>query len=79
MITSWNKFCFTTGYLEARVSLPTSCKTPGPWPGTLKSFLSFTLQLIDTWANLAVWTMGNLGRPGYMATTDGVFSNNEIH
>lgn len=51
MVQSWNKFCFTTGYIEVNLSLPGSPEAPGFWPG--------------------VWTMGNLGRAGYGATTDG--------
>ncbi|TRM60176.1 beta-glucan synthesis-associated [Schizophyllum amplum] len=53
MIQSWNKFCFTTGYVEAKVSLPGNVNSPGFWPG--------------------VWTMGNLGRAGYGATTEGMW------
>ncbi|EJD00925.1 glycoside hydrolase family 16 protein [Fomitiporia mediterranea MF3/22] len=53
MLTTWNKFCFTTGYIEARVSLPGSSDVPGLWPG--------------------IWTMGNLGRAGYGATTEGMW------
>lgn len=54
MVQTWNKFCFTSGYIEVSVQLP----APGPtaqgyWPG--------------------VWTMGNLGRAGYRATTDGMW------
>ncbi|KAF8442849.1 glycoside hydrolase family 16 protein [Boletus edulis BED1] len=33
MITSWNKLCFTTGYLEVSLSLPGSSQSPGFWPG----------------------------------------------
>jgi beta-glucanase (GH16 family) len=33
MIQSWNKFCFTGGYIEAAVSLPGSPDAPGFWPG----------------------------------------------
>lgn len=33
MLTSWNKFCFTTGYVEVSVSLPGSPSAPGLWPG----------------------------------------------
>lgn len=33
MLTSWNKFCFTTGYIEVSVSLPGSPNAPGLWPG----------------------------------------------
>ncbi|KAI3607332.1 glycoside hydrolase family 16 protein [Moniliophthora roreri] len=54
MVQSWNKLCFTSGYVEIAAKLP----APGPsaqgyWPGA--------------------WTMGNLGRPGYRATTDGMW------
>jgi beta-glucanase (GH16 family) len=33
MLTSWNKICFTTGYVEVSVSLPGSSDTAGLWPG----------------------------------------------
>lgn len=32
MLHSWNKFCFTTGYIEVAVSLPGSPRAPGFWP-----------------------------------------------
>jgi beta-glucanase (GH16 family) len=51
MITTWNKMCFTTGYIEVSVSMPGTPTAPGLWP--------------------AAWTMGNLGRAGYGATTEG--------
>ncbi|KAJ1309915.1 hypothetical protein OPQ81_006674 [Rhizoctonia solani] len=53
MLQTWNKFCFTTGYIEVAVSLPGNAQTPGYWPGA--------------------WTMGNLGRAGYGATTEGTW------
>jgi len=53
MLQSWNKFCYTTGYVEVSLSLPGTTQTPGFWP--------------------AVWSMGNLGRAGYGATTDGMW------
>ncbi|KZO93672.1 glycoside hydrolase family 16 protein [Calocera viscosa TUFC12733] len=53
MLQSWNKFCFTTGYIEVSVSLPGAGAVPGFWPG--------------------VWMMGNLGRAGYGASTEGVW------
>lgn len=53
MMSTWNKFCFTGGMIEASVSLPGRPDTSGFWP--------------------AVWTMGNLGRAGYGATTDGLW------
>ncbi|KAH9042091.1 glycoside hydrolase family 16 protein [Lactarius pseudohatsudake] len=53
MLQSWNKFCFTTGYVEVSLSLPGTTQTPGFWP--------------------AIWSMGNLGRAGYGATTEGMW------
>ncbi|RPD77391.1 glycoside hydrolase family 16 protein [Lentinus tigrinus ALCF2SS1-7] len=53
MLQGWNKFCFTTGYIEVSVSMPGSPQAPGLWP--------------------AAWTMGNLGRAGYGATTEGTW------
>ncbi|KAF8964222.1 beta-glucan synthesis-associated protein-domain-containing protein [Flammula alnicola] len=53
MLTSWNKMCFTTGYIEVSISMPGSPSAPGLWPGA--------------------WTLGNLGRAGYGATTEGMW------
>ncbi|KAF8996765.1 glycoside hydrolase family 16 protein [Hymenopellis radicata] len=54
MLQSWNKFCFSSGYIEVAVVLPGPNEdTAGYWPG--------------------VWTMGNLARPGFRATTDGMW------
>ncbi|TFK40642.1 glycoside hydrolase family 16 protein [Crucibulum laeve] len=53
MLTSWNKLCFTTGYIEVSISLPGSVTAPGLWPGA--------------------WSLGNLGRAGYGATTEGMW------
>ena len=32
MLSSWNKFCFTGGYVEANVSLPGLNNIAGLWP-----------------------------------------------
>ncbi len=53
MLQSWNKFCFTGGYIEFSAMLPGRQDTRGFWPG--------------------LWTMGNLGRPGYLGSTDGMW------
>ncbi|CUA76044.1 putative beta-glucan synthesis-associated protein C23H3,11c [Schizosaccharomyces pombe 972h-] [Rhizoctonia solani] len=53
MLQTWNKFCFTNGYIEFNLSLPGQANVAGYWPGA--------------------WIMGNLGRPGYGGTTDGVW------
>lgn len=33
MVQSWNKFCFSSGYIEVNVSLPGAHNTAGFWPG----------------------------------------------
>ncbi|KAF9046437.1 glycoside hydrolase family 16 protein [Panaeolus papilionaceus] len=33
MVTTWNKLCFNTGYIEISVSLPGTNRSPGLWPG----------------------------------------------
>ncbi|KAL0574580.1 hypothetical protein V5O48_007392 [Marasmius crinis-equi] len=54
MLQSWNKLCFTSGYVEVAVMLPgANGQAEGYWPGA--------------------WTMGNLGRAGYRATTDAMW------
>ncbi|KAF9565666.1 glycoside hydrolase family 16 protein [Agrocybe pediades] len=55
MVTSWNKMCFNTGYIEVSVSMPGDQwnPVPGLWPGA--------------------WTLGNLGRAGHGATTEGMW------
>uniref|UniRef100_A0A060SXX4 ARAD1A15884p n=1 Tax=Blastobotrys adeninivorans TaxID=409370 RepID=A0A060SXX4_BLAAD len=53
MLQSWNKLCFTQGYIEVSALLPGSGKVPGLWPG--------------------LWTLGNLARPGYGASSFGVW------
>ncbi|KAL4428224.1 hypothetical protein ABPG75_002313 [Micractinium tetrahymenae] len=52
-ISSWNKFCFTGGYVEASLLFPGDHFISGFWP--------------------AFWLMGNLGRPGFMKSTGGVW------
>ncbi|KAF8893334.1 glycoside hydrolase family 16 protein [Infundibulicybe gibba] len=53
LLSSWNKFCFTGGYIEASVQLPGANNILGLWP--------------------AIWTMGNLGRAGFGASSDGTW------
>ncbi|KAH7097757.1 concanavalin A-like lectin/glucanase [Auriculariales sp. MPI-PUGE-AT-0066] len=33
MVTTWNKFCFSSGYIEIRAQLPGLATTAGYWPG----------------------------------------------
>ncbi|KAG8967767.1 hypothetical protein FRC03_009316 [Tulasnella sp. 419] len=53
MLQSWNKICFSGGYVEVAVQFPGGPGAMGYWPGA--------------------WTMGNLGRPGYGGSTDGIW------
>lgn len=53
MVQSWNKFCFSGGYIEFSMLMPEQPYTQGYWP--------------------AAWIMGNLGRPGYLGSTDGMW------
>lgn len=53
MVQSWNKMCFTQGYMEVSAQLAGHGYILGLWPG--------------------IWTLGNLGRPGYLGTTEGVW------
>jgi hypothetical protein len=48
MLQSWNKFCFTTGYIEVSVSLPGSPTAPGFWPGvwTMGNLVSWLLLVV---------------------------------
>lgn len=71
MLQSWNKFCFSGGYIEVSVSLPGSNDVPGFWPGTLSRRGRTRLRADRCCAG--AWTMGNLARAGYGATTDGLW------
>ena len=53
MVQTWNKMCFTQGYLEFSARLPGYGNVSGLWPG--------------------LWSIGNLARPGYMSTSEGVW------
>jgi beta-glucanase (GH16 family) len=59
MLTSWNKLCFTTGYIEMSISLPGSPSVPGLWPGASADCLD---AFWDLTSSSAAWTMGNLVR-----------------
>lgn len=69
MISTWNQFCFTGGYVEAAVSLPGANNVEGsvvPPPS-----LSVELTVFSLWP--AIWSMGNLGRAGYGGSLDGMW------
>ena len=49
MLQSWNKFCFTTGYIEVSVSMPGRPEAPGLWPAawTMGNLVSFFLLKLE--------------------------------
>lgn len=53
LIQSWNKLCFTQGYVETSIKMPGTANSSGLWP--------------------AFWSLGNLARAGYMASTEGTW------
>lgn len=56
MLTSWNKFCFNTGYIEMSISMPGSPKAPGLWPGRYYFLLSLQyLTLVSVPQVLGLW------------------------
>lgn len=70
MIQSWNKFCFTGGYIEVSISLPGTDNAPGFWPGAWT--MVCTLIRLNEWL-YSTFSQGNLGRAGYGATTEGLW------
>ncbi|KAF5372313.1 hypothetical protein D9615_009226 [Tricholomella constricta] len=100
MLQSWNKFCFTSGYIEVAVVLPgpnedargyvglgwaegtrrdplrlrrpfSMSFAPSPLRPLHISLTAPSLPPSTQWPG--AWTMGNLARPGYPATTDGMW------
>lgn len=53
MLQSWNKVCFTQGYVETSIRMPGNKDAIGLWP--------------------AFWSLGNIARAGYMASTEGTW------
>ena len=47
MLQGWNKFCFTTGYVEVSASMPGSPQAPGLWPAawTMGNLVRFSIPL----------------------------------
>jgi beta-glucan synthesis-associated protein KRE6 len=76
MVTSWNKLCFTGGYMEVAISLPGSDRVPvslerAPTSSPTTPVPANAIVVQGFWPG--AWTMGNLARAGYGATTDGVW------
>ncbi|KAB5591406.1 Glycoside hydrolase family 16 protein [Ceratobasidium theobromae] len=68
MLSSWNKFCFTGGYIEANVSLPGSSKTYGLWPAiwTMGNLgrAGYGASLEGTWPYTYKWVFCQLDMSG---------------
>jgi len=62
--------CFKGGYMEASISLPGAGDTIGFWPGFWSSSYTFSVMRDCV---LTAHLVGNLGRPGYASTTDGLW------
>ncbi|KAK4703162.1 beta-glucan synthesis-associated protein KRE6, partial [Phenoliferia sp. Uapishka_3] len=71
MLQSWNKFCFTGGYIEVSMSLPGTPIAQGFWPGVWTMVKFFPGSTGRRSLNPAF--QGNLGRAGYGATNHGVW------
>jgi hypothetical protein len=75
MLQSWNKFCFTSGYIEVSLSLPGPNQETRGYVSFINVFHASAMfcshHPVVQWPG--VWTMGNLARPGYGATTDGMW------
>lgn len=56
MLSSWNKLCLTTGYIEVSASMPGAPTAAGLWPGMASLHISIFLYLLLQ----GIWTMGNL-------------------
>ncbi|CAE6456846.1 unnamed protein product [Rhizoctonia solani] len=83
MLSSWNKLCFTGGYIESELyagSVPVHAAPA--LDSNLPEITQFGFDLSNVslpgssktyglWP--AVWTMGNLGRAGYGATLEGTW------
>lgn len=63
MLQGWNKFCFTTGYVEVSVSMPGSPEAPGLWPAawTMGNLVRYPIPYL---ANLTLTTQMRPGSRG---------------
>jgi hypothetical protein len=64
-MTSWNKFCFTGGLIEASVTLPGINNVVGLWPAiwTLGNLGEFFLHPCQPWHKYAGRTCGVWCKP----------------
>ncbi|KAH7885230.1 glycoside hydrolase family 16 protein [Phlebopus sp. FC_14] len=69
MLTSWNKLCFTTGYIEVSISMPGSPTAPGFWPG------AWTMGNLvrDVCIEFFMPDLILQGRAGYGGSTEGTW------
>lgn len=73
-MTSWNKFCFTGGILEASVSLPGATNVVGLWPAIWSmGNLGGCLYIISPCFIIFIHFPG---RAGYGASLEGMVSIN---
>ena len=71
-MTTWNKFCFTGGYVGVSLSVSISNElTHLPSLYEASVTLPGANNILGLWP--AVWAMGNLGRAAYGASLDGTW------
>ena len=70
MLQSWNKMCFKGGIIEGILSDFPCAEFVLMW-STASLSLPGRGDISGFWPGF--WTMGNLGRPGYLATTEGMW------
>ncbi len=73
MLQSWNKFCFTSGYIEVALTLPgPNQETRGYVSRTFLCSVDHEYSPTTQWPG--AWTMGNLARPGSYAPFSALFT-----
>ena len=78
MLQSWNKFCFSGGYIGESLVLLCDVKRDealrthsGSGLTEMSAMLPGRQDTRGFWPGL--WTMGNLARPGYLGSTEGMW------
>jgi beta-glucanase (GH16 family) len=69
MLQSWNKVCFTGGYIEVAVTLPGN-GSHGFWPAV---WTLGNLGRVKARTRFGPSLMGRTGRAGYPSSTDGIW------
>lgn len=71
MVTTWNKFCFTGGYVSAAVRLPGKRREGGTWPAFVSLASNDTLKLCAKDSQICHGADGHFGFMGMRTVDDG--------